>query len=147
MPNSATMSSLLQTCGGLGLLLKGKEAHFFSIKRYYIEVAYIVTALISMYSKSGNLRHAEVVFRKIVNKTLASWNYMIMGLQFTAMGKRLIHFLMRCVEQTSARWYNLHGSPFCLHRLWYNAHNRALLLFMQSVSSWKSGLYWWNNAS
>ncbi|KAJ0051610.1 hypothetical protein Pint_00570 [Pistacia integerrima] len=89
-PNSATISSLLRTCGGLGLLPKGKEIHCFSIKSYFIEDAYIVTALIDMYSKSGNLKSAEVVFRKSVNKILASWNCMIMGFAIYGHGKEAI---------------------------------------------------------
>ncbi|XP_044480548.1 pentatricopeptide repeat-containing protein At4g01030, mitochondrial-like [Mangifera indica] len=86
-PNSATMSSLLQTCGGLGLLPKGKEIHCFSLKNYYTEDVYIVTALIDMYSKSGHLKSAEVVFRKSANKQLASWNCMIMGFAIYGHGK------------------------------------------------------------
>ncbi|CAN1793834.1 Pentatricopeptide repeat-containing protein At4g01030, mitochondrial [Linum perenne] len=53
-PNSATISSLLRTCGGLSLLQKGKESHCFSIKNRFFEDVYVATALIDMYSKSGS---------------------------------------------------------------------------------------------
>ncbi|KAJ6679808.1 hypothetical protein OIU79_019526 [Salix purpurea] len=78
-PNSATISSLLRTCGGLSLLQKGKEIHCLSIRKGYIEDVYVATALIDTYSKSGDLESAQEVFRS-AEKTLASWNCMIMGI-------------------------------------------------------------------
>ncbi|TXG63011.1 hypothetical protein EZV62_010005 [Acer yangbiense] len=89
-PNSATMSSLLRTCGGLGLLQKGKEIHCLSIKNGFIEDVYVATAVIDMYSKCGNLKSAREVFWNNVNKTLASWNCMISGFAINGHGKEAI---------------------------------------------------------
>ncbi|KAL5859552.1 hypothetical protein ACOSQ4_000848 [Xanthoceras sorbifolium] len=89
-PNSATMSSLLRTCGGLGLLQKGKEIHCLCIKSDFIEDIYVATAQIDMYSKCGNLKSAHEVFRNNVNKTLASWNCMMTGFAIYGHGKEAI---------------------------------------------------------
>ncbi|KAF2302204.1 hypothetical protein GH714_033732 [Hevea brasiliensis] len=89
-PNSATLSSLLRTCGGLSLLKKGKEIHCFSAKSGFIEDVYIATALIDMYSKSGDLKSAHEVFRRTTNKTLACWNCMIMGFSIYGLGMEAI---------------------------------------------------------
>ncbi|KAL6131062.1 hypothetical protein ACLB2K_069440 [Fragaria x ananassa] len=77
--NFVTISGLLKACAGLSLLRKGEEIHCFSIRIGLVEDVYVATALIDMYSKAGNFRSAYEVFRMIKNKTLASWNCMIMG--------------------------------------------------------------------
>ena len=89
-PNSATIACLLRACAGLSLLQKGKEIHCFSIRSGLIEDVFAATALIDMYSKSGSLKNAHNVFRKIQNKTLASWNCMIMGFAIFGLGKEAI---------------------------------------------------------
>ncbi|GLT79756.1 hypothetical protein SLA2020_512330 [Shorea laevis] len=89
-PNSATISSLLRTCGGLSLLQKGKEIHCHCIRNGFTQDRYVATAVIDMYCKSGNLKTAHKVFRTIHNKTLASWNCMIMGYAIYGLGKEVI---------------------------------------------------------
>ncbi|XP_020538392.1 pentatricopeptide repeat-containing protein At4g01030, mitochondrial isoform X2 [Jatropha curcas] len=89
-PNSATVSSLLRSCGGLSLLQKGKEIHCFSAKRGFIEDVYTATALIDMYSKSGDLKSAIEVFRRTKNRTLACWNCMVMGFAIYGLGREAI---------------------------------------------------------
>lgn len=89
-PNSATISSLLRTCAGLSLLHQGREIHCFSIKNGFIEDVFVATALVDMYSKSGKLKNAHEVFRKTQNKTLASWNCMILGFAIYGLGKEAI---------------------------------------------------------
>ncbi|XP_015888748.2 pentatricopeptide repeat-containing protein At4g01030, mitochondrial [Ziziphus jujuba] len=89
-PNSTTISSLLRVCAGLSLLHKGEELHSFSIRNGFVEDVFVSTALIDMYSKGGNFRSAHEVFRKIENKTLASWNCMIMGFSIYGFGKEAI---------------------------------------------------------
>lgn len=89
-PNSATISSLIRACAGLSFLNKGKEIHCFSIRNGLIEDAFVATALIDMYSKCGSLKNAYEVFRKMQNKTLASWNSMIMGFAIYSLGKEAI---------------------------------------------------------
>ncbi|XP_061996617.1 pentatricopeptide repeat-containing protein At4g01030, mitochondrial [Rosa rugosa] len=77
--NFATISSLLKACAGLSLLRKGEEIHCHSIRKGFVEDVFVATALVDMYSKAGNFRSAYEVFRMIKNRTLASWNCMIMG--------------------------------------------------------------------
>ncbi|KAF3439882.1 hypothetical protein FNV43_RR18160 [Rhamnella rubrinervis] len=88
--NSATISSLLRACASLSLLRKGEEIHCLSIRNGFIEDIFVATALIDMYSKAGYFRGAHEVFRKTENKTLASWNCMIMGFAVYGFGKEAI---------------------------------------------------------
>ncbi|ONK81530.1 uncharacterized protein A4U43_C01F30210 [Asparagus officinalis] len=78
-PNSATLATVLRACSSLALLNKGEEIHCFATRIGLDTDIYVATSLIDMYSKSGSLRNAYQVFKKIENKNLASWNAMIMG--------------------------------------------------------------------
>lgn len=89
-PNLATISSLLRVCAGLSLLRKGEEIHSLSMRIGFMEDVFVSTALIDMYCKAGKFRSARKVFRKILNKTLASWNCMIMGYAIFGLGKEAI---------------------------------------------------------
>ncbi|XVF33189.1 hypothetical protein REPUB_Repub17cG0147100 [Reevesia pubescens] len=89
-PNSVTISSLLRNCGGLSLLQKGKEIHCFSIKNGFIDDVFVATALIDIYSKSGNLKAAYEVFKRVENGTLASWNCLIIGFAIYGLGKEVV---------------------------------------------------------
>ncbi|CAA0392931.1 unnamed protein product [Arabidopsis thaliana] len=78
-PNAATMSTLLKILGCLSLLHSGKEVHGFCLRKNLICDAYVATALVDMYGKSGDLQSAIEIFWGIKNKSLASWNCMLMG--------------------------------------------------------------------
>ncbi|CAA7013898.1 unnamed protein product [Microthlaspi erraticum] len=97
-PNSATISSLLSILGCLSLLHSGKEAHSFCLRNNLIRDAYVATALVDMYTKSGDLRSASEVFRGIENKTVASWNCMIMGYAMFGQGEEGIAVFDRMLE-------------------------------------------------
>lgn len=92
-PNSTTIAIVLQACAGMHLLHKGKEIHCLSIRKGYINDVFVSTALIDMYSKCGSLKDAYCVFQKTHNKTLATWNSMIMGFSIYSLGERaILHF-------------------------------------------------------
>lgn len=89
-PNSVTISGVLQACAGLSLLQTGEEIHCHSIRKGFVNDVSVATALIGMYSRSGSLKSAHNVFRKINHKTLASWNCMIMGYALYGLGREAL---------------------------------------------------------
>ncbi|XP_077212616.1 pentatricopeptide repeat-containing protein At4g01030, mitochondrial-like [Tasmannia lanceolata] len=89
-PNSATISSSLQACAGLASLQKGMELHCFAIRTGFDGDIFVATSLIDMYCKSGCLKNAHRVFKKILNTNLATWNAMIMGFSVHGLGKEAI---------------------------------------------------------
>ncbi|KAE8730430.1 Pentatricopeptide repeat-containing protein [Hibiscus syriacus] len=89
-PNSVTISCLLRNCGGLSLLQKGKEIHSFILRNGIMEDIFVATALIDMYSKSGSLKAAYEVFKRIENKTLATWNCLMTGFAIYGLGKEVV---------------------------------------------------------
>ncbi|XP_047981514.1 pentatricopeptide repeat-containing protein At4g01030, mitochondrial [Salvia hispanica] len=98
-PNSATIATLCRACAGLSLLQRGKEAHCISIRNEYVEDAFVCTSLIDMYSKCGSLETAYRVFQAAENKTLASWNSMMMGFSSYGHGKEAISLFHRMREE------------------------------------------------
>lgn len=98
-PNAATISCLLRSCSGLSLLQKGKEIHCLCIKNDMIQDAFVATATVDMYSKSGDLDFAFKVFRMMEKKPLAAWNCMIMGFATYSCGKEaILLFQELCAE-------------------------------------------------
>ncbi|KAG9448325.1 hypothetical protein H6P81_014453 [Aristolochia fimbriata] len=89
-PNSSTIASLLQACAGLAFLDKGLELHSYAIRHGFDSDVYVATALIDMYCKAGNLNTAYQIFKKLRNKSLASWNAMLMGFAVHGQGKEAI---------------------------------------------------------
>lgn len=91
-PSVVTMSVLLRACAGLALLAKGKELHCFALRRRaYDHDMVVATALIDMYSKSGNLASATRIFERIQEeKNLVSWNAMLTGLAAHGQGREAI---------------------------------------------------------
>ncbi|XP_021760334.1 pentatricopeptide repeat-containing protein At4g01030, mitochondrial-like [Chenopodium quinoa] len=78
-PNASTISSLLQASAGMSCLQKGKEIHSWCLRNRFDEDVLVATALMQMYIKSGSLQSASEIFRWMKNKTIATWNCMIMG--------------------------------------------------------------------
>lgn len=98
-PNSTTVLCLLQACAGLSLLHKGKEVHSMAIRNGFIKDVFVLTTLVDMYSKSGSLKTAYNIFRRIENKTLATWNSMIMGFAMYSLGNQVMYLFKRMQEE------------------------------------------------
>lgn len=86
-PNTATLSSLLQACAGISWLQKGKEIHCWCMRNGFHEDVLVSTALMHMYIKSGNLLFASEIFSRMKNRTIPTWNCMIMGFAIYSEGK------------------------------------------------------------
>ncbi|WOK91386.1 pentatricopeptide repeat-containing protein [Canna indica] len=89
-PNSVTIATLLRACASQALLGKGRELHCLATRKALNGDIYVATALIDMYSKSGSLTKAHLVFKLLEHKNLASWNAMIMGFGAHGQGKEAI---------------------------------------------------------
>ncbi|PKA63282.1 Pentatricopeptide repeat-containing protein [Apostasia shenzhenica] len=78
-PNDFTFASILSICRSGGTLGLGRSLHCLELKMGFDSQTHVLNALISMYSKCGNIEEARCVFEEMQNKDLISWNSMIFG--------------------------------------------------------------------
>ncbi|CDP06172.1 unnamed protein product [Coffea canephora] len=80
-PSEYTLVSLLNASAFLGALDQGKWIHEYMMKKTSIKKnAIVITALINMYHKCGDIEMARQVFETAPGKGLSCWNSMIFGL-------------------------------------------------------------------
>jgi pentatricopeptide repeat protein len=80
-PDEKTFVSVLTACGGLGDLEKGKWVHRLVRKRWnrLAPDVLLLTALLTMYAKCGVMETAREVFDSMGERSVPSWNSMIIG--------------------------------------------------------------------
>ncbi|KAJ3690929.1 hypothetical protein LUZ61_020093 [Rhynchospora tenuis] len=78
-PDEVTFIGALHACGELGNLDVGKEVHKLAVKLGFGSNLSVMNALISMYCKCRSVDLACEVFKTLPQKTLVSWNAMILG--------------------------------------------------------------------
>lgn len=77
--DSAAFVSALKASSSMGALDEGKLIHFLVMDSGHESDAYVGSALISMYAKSGSLEDAHTVFTKSSKKNPVTWNALITG--------------------------------------------------------------------
>ncbi|CAL1372817.1 unnamed protein product [Linum trigynum] len=78
-PNTFTLSSALKACAGAGNRELGRQLHAYLIRRDLGSDAFLGVGLVDLYSKSGYMVDARLVFNLIPEKDLISWNAVISG--------------------------------------------------------------------
>ncbi|XVE82789.1 hypothetical protein DITRI_Ditri16bG0033700 [Diplodiscus trichospermus] len=78
-PTSVTFVSIIPSCENYFNIWYGVSLHGCVIKYGLENQASVLTALVSMYAKHGNIILAEFLFNQMPNKRLLSWNVMISG--------------------------------------------------------------------
>ncbi|OVA18246.1 Pentatricopeptide repeat [Macleaya cordata] len=78
-PTDVTIMGALHACADMGDLEQGKAVHELSNRIGLASHASVTNSLIAMYSKCKKVDIAAELFKKLKNKTLVSWNAMILG--------------------------------------------------------------------
>ncbi|KAL9684168.1 hypothetical protein QQ045_021602 [Rhodiola kirilowii] len=89
-PNDATLVSVLIACANLGTLHRGKMVHEFIHSNKIETDVLLSTALLTMYSKCGAMDLAKEIFSAMTEKSVISWNAMIMGFGVHGQGKKAL---------------------------------------------------------
>ena len=76
-PDAVTYVSLLNDCGSAGALEWVKDVHRHILEGGYESDVRVGNALIHMYAKSGSIEDAALVFDRIRERDLITWNVMI----------------------------------------------------------------------
>ncbi|RAL42390.1 hypothetical protein DM860_012173 [Cuscuta australis] len=79
-PNKFVLPSVLKACGHLSDRRTGESLHAVILKNEFESDAYVVSALIDMYSKCGKVEKAKRVFDAMGKKDLVALNAMVSGL-------------------------------------------------------------------
>ena len=77
--DSVAMLIGLGACSHIGDVKLGKVIHGFAIRSCFSEVDTVKNALITMYARCKDLRHAYLVFQSMEAKSLITWNSIISG--------------------------------------------------------------------
>ncbi|KAK4744223.1 hypothetical protein SAY87_010535 [Trapa incisa] len=78
-PNEATLVSVLTACSNIGDLDRGIALHSYIKINGIQQDVLLSTALLTMYTKCGDLDSAQEVFNAMLNRNYVSWNSIIMG--------------------------------------------------------------------
>ncbi|KAL9314380.1 hypothetical protein ACSQ67_019832 [Phaseolus vulgaris] len=78
-PDRFTIGSLLLACAHLKFLRLGKEIHGFMMRNGLELDKFLGISLLSLYIQCGSILRAKLIFDKMENKSLVSWNAMISG--------------------------------------------------------------------
>ncbi|XP_052207687.1 pentatricopeptide repeat-containing protein At1g53600, mitochondrial-like isoform X2 [Diospyros lotus] len=94
-PNLLTLSSVLSACAGLAALNQGLQMHARVLKTEMQFEVSIQNALVSMYSKCGNISEACRIFESIADPNIVSFNSMITGFAQNGHGKEAVELLKK----------------------------------------------------
>ena len=79
-PDAITYMSLLNDCASTGALEWVKDVHRHILEGGYESDVRVGNALVHMYAKSGSIEDAQLVFERMEERNVMTWNIMIGGL-------------------------------------------------------------------
>ncbi|KAK4265760.1 hypothetical protein QN277_026773 [Acacia crassicarpa] len=79
-PDEYMFATLVKASSLLTALEQGKQIHGNVIKLNCASDPYVMTALVDMYAKCGNIEDAFGLFKRMNRKSIALWNAMLVGL-------------------------------------------------------------------
>ncbi|KAF8081336.1 hypothetical protein N665_0891s0012 [Sinapis alba] len=89
-PCEISMMSVFGACSLLPSLRLGREAHAYALKRLLEDNAFIACSIIDMYAKNGSVTQSLKVFNGLKERSVASWNAMVMGYGIHGLAKEAI---------------------------------------------------------
>ncbi|KAL6010083.1 hypothetical protein ACLOJK_000514 [Asimina triloba] len=100
-PNHFTFPSLLQACANLAAMEEGKQIHAQIIKSGFNVNSdpFINNGLINMYAKCGYITEARMLFEKMPERDLASWNAMITGFAQHGLAEMAVETFQELLDQ------------------------------------------------
>ncbi|KAH7673570.1 TPR-like protein [Dioscorea alata] len=76
-PNSVTLSTVLPACSELRALNHGREIHCFAMRKGLDDNVFVSSGLVDMYAKCSSVRKARIIFDRILQKDVVSWNVIL----------------------------------------------------------------------
>uniref|UniRef100_A0A7N0U1A5 DYW domain-containing protein n=1 Tax=Kalanchoe fedtschenkoi TaxID=63787 RepID=A0A7N0U1A5_KALFE len=99
-PNNFTLAAMLSVSSSLASLNHGKQIHASALRTGEVSSVSVGNALITMYSKSGNIDNAKCVFRQVnQNRDTVTWTSMIIALAQHGRGDEAIDLFEKMQKQ------------------------------------------------
>ncbi|PIN23513.1 hypothetical protein CDL12_03761 [Handroanthus impetiginosus] len=97
-PDEVTLVSALSACSQLGAMQLGGWIHVYIKKEGVRLNCHLITALIDMYSKCGDLMKALEIFHSVDKRDVFVWSAMIAGLGMHGCGRDAIELFLKMQE-------------------------------------------------
>ena len=97
--NAYTFASLLSGAATIGAMGKGEQIHGRLLKEGFESNQCICNALISMYSRCGNIESAFQVFDQMEDRNVISWTSMITGFAKHGFPARALEMFRKMLEK------------------------------------------------
>ncbi|KAI4319004.1 hypothetical protein MLD38_032655 [Melastoma candidum] len=90
LPNQSTFPSVITAASNIATLGMGRSIHGFAIKCLGKLQVFVGNALISFYAKCGSMDDSSLMFNKLVERNIVSWNSLICGFAQNGMAEESI---------------------------------------------------------
>uniref|UniRef100_A0A7N0UIW4 DYW domain-containing protein n=1 Tax=Kalanchoe fedtschenkoi TaxID=63787 RepID=A0A7N0UIW4_KALFE len=97
-PSSVTMVSVLQACAALVALDQGKLIHGYILRKGLDTILPVISVLVTMYARCGDLRLAQLVFDQVEKRNVVSWNSLISSYGIYGMGQEAIRIFNEMIR-------------------------------------------------
>ncbi|KAK7267312.1 hypothetical protein RIF29_19981 [Crotalaria pallida] len=101
--NYVTYTSVLTALSGLAALDHGKQVHNHVLRSEVPSFVVLQNSLIDMYSKCGNLTYSRRTFDAMHERTVISWNAMLVGYSKHGEGKEVLELFMKMREEKKVK--------------------------------------------
>lgn len=98
-PDPITLVTLLPAVADFGSLIIGKSIHAYVVRAGFESHVNLSTALVDMYSKCGSVGTARLIFNRMKQKTVVSWNSMIDGYAQNEDPKEAMEVFQKMLDQ------------------------------------------------
>jgi len=89
-PNEFTVCSVLKACAEEKALTFGKQLHGAVVKKQYKYDIHVGSALVTMYTRCGDVFDAQAVFDKMPRRNTITWTSMISGYAQSGFGEEAV---------------------------------------------------------
>lgn len=101
--NYVTYASVLTALSGLAAVDHGKQVHNYVLRSELPFYVVLQNSLIDMYSKCGNLTYARRIFDNMSERTVISWNAMLVGYGKHGKGREVVELFELLIEQNEVK--------------------------------------------
>ncbi|KAF7837889.1 pentatricopeptide repeat-containing protein [Senna tora] len=143
--DSVSMAIGLNACSHIGALKLGKEIHGHAVRTCSDVFDNIQNALITMYSRCRDLRHAYTLFHKIEEKSVITWNAMLSGYAYVDQYEEVSFLFREMFQQGAEPNYVTIASilPLCA-RIANLQHGKEFHCYIMKRGEFKDLLLLWN---